>query len=73
MIEVTVDKYFNYLAYFTLRAGMQTQFCFSPFSFSILKEAAEWDSCKSDPVITVVSNTTQTLILVGLLPDPVHY
>lgn len=42
MMEETVDKYFNYLAYFTLKAGIQTQFCFSQSSpFCILKEAAE--------------------------------
>lgn len=40
MMEETVDKYFNYLAYFTLKAGIQTQFCFSQSPFGILKEAA---------------------------------
>lgn len=45
-MEEAVEKYFNSPTYFTLKAGIKLNFCFSQSHFSILKEAAEWDSYK---------------------------
>lgn len=66
---VHIGNYFNCPAYFTLKEGIKSQFCFSqaPFFsiFSIPKEAAKWDSSMSNTA-SVTSNAIKILIWVRL-------